>query len=71
MSERTPTSVLVHGAFADSASWSTVIERLHHHGTVAADAVPVVAADRELARLVIREEPHQILWFQRLRGGVE
>jgi pimeloyl-ACP methyl ester carboxylesterase len=34
MSEQTLTIVLVHGAFAESASWSTVIERLHHHGTV-------------------------------------
>jgi len=34
MSEQIPTIVLVHGAFAESASWSTVIEQLHHHGTV-------------------------------------
>src|SRR6266545_5001229 len=34
MSEQTPTIVLVHGAFAESASWNPVIERLHHHGTV-------------------------------------
>ena len=34
MSEQTPTIVLVHGAFAESASWNSVIERLHHHGTV-------------------------------------
>ncbi len=30
----TPTIALVHGAFAESASWNPVIERLHHHGTV-------------------------------------
>ena len=36
MSEQIPTIVLVHGAFAESASWSTVIEQLHHHGTVLA-----------------------------------
>lgn len=29
MTERNPTVVLVHGAFAESASWSGVIERLH------------------------------------------
>jgi pimeloyl-ACP methyl ester carboxylesterase len=34
MSEQTPTIVLVHGAFAESASWNPVIERLHHHHTV-------------------------------------
>ena len=33
MSDQTPTIVLVHGAFAESASWNPVIERLHHHGT--------------------------------------
>jgi pimeloyl-ACP methyl ester carboxylesterase len=27
-----PTIVLVHGAFADSSSWSTVIDRLQDHG---------------------------------------
>jgi pimeloyl-ACP methyl ester carboxylesterase len=36
MSEQIPTIVLVHGAFAESASWSTVIKQLHHHGTVLA-----------------------------------
>ncbi|HKY65193.1 MAG TPA: alpha/beta hydrolase [Acidimicrobiales bacterium] len=34
MSEQLPTVVLVHGAFAESASWNPVIERIHHHGTV-------------------------------------
>ena len=34
MSEKLPTLVLVHGAFAESASWNPVIERLRHHGTV-------------------------------------
>ena len=28
MSDQTPTVVLVHGAFAESASWNAVIERL-------------------------------------------
>jgi len=37
MSENTPTVVLVHGAFADGASWSGVIERLQAKG------VPVMA----------------------------
>ena len=34
MPEQIPTIVLVHGAFAESASWDTVIEQLHHHGPV-------------------------------------
>ncbi|WP_250004869.1 alpha/beta fold hydrolase [Actinoplanes sp. M2I2] len=40
-----PTIVLVHGAFAESASWSGVIERLH------ADGYPVVAAPNPLRSL--------------------
>jgi len=32
MSTDKPTIVLVHGAFAESASWNPVIERLFHHG---------------------------------------
>lgn len=31
MSTTAPTIVLVHGAFAESASWNPVIERLYHH----------------------------------------
>jgi pimeloyl-ACP methyl ester carboxylesterase len=33
MSTQKPTIALVHGAFAESASWNPVIERLYHHGT--------------------------------------
>ena len=33
MSTHAPTIVLVHGAFAESASWSPVIECLNHHDT--------------------------------------
>ena len=32
MSSQSPTIALVHGAFAESASWNPVIERLYHHG---------------------------------------
>jgi pimeloyl-ACP methyl ester carboxylesterase len=38
MSEQKPTVVLVHGAFAESASWNGVIERLHAAGVVAVAA---------------------------------
>ena len=40
-----PTIILVHGAFAESASWSSVIQRLH------ADGYPVVAAPNPLRSL--------------------
>ncbi|WP_078890564.1 alpha/beta fold hydrolase [Streptomyces maremycinicus] len=44
-SEKKPTVVLVHGAFADSNSWSGVIRRLRHEG------YPVVAAANPLRGL--------------------
>jgi len=34
MSTELPTIALVHGAFAESASWNPVIERLYHHDPV-------------------------------------
>ncbi|MDR6905111.1 pimeloyl-ACP methyl ester carboxylesterase [Agromyces sp. 3263] len=45
MSGQNPTVVLVHGAFAESASWNGVIERLH------AEGVTSVAAANPLRRL--------------------
>jgi pimeloyl-ACP methyl ester carboxylesterase len=45
MSEQKPTVVLVHGAFADSASWNGVIERLHARSL---DAVAVANPLRSL-----------------------
>ncbi|MGW2715594.1 alpha/beta hydrolase [Streptomyces argyrophyllae] len=41
----TPTVVLVHGAFADAASWSAVIEELQSHG------IPVIAPPNPLRGL--------------------
>ncbi|MDF2509655.1 MAG: alpha/beta hydrolase, partial [Microbacterium sp.] len=42
MSIEKPTIVLVHGAFAESASWNAVISRLQSHGvTVVAIANPL------------------------------
>lgn len=35
----TPTAVLVHGAFADAASWNGVVAELQDHG------IPVVAPE--------------------------
>jgi pimeloyl-ACP methyl ester carboxylesterase len=34
MSDQSPTILLVHGAFAESASWAPVIHELSHHGAV-------------------------------------
>lgn len=45
MSDQKPTIVLVHGAFAESASWNGVIERLHDH------AVPAIAVANPLRSL--------------------
>jgi pimeloyl-ACP methyl ester carboxylesterase len=47
MSTNEPTIVLVHGAFAESASWNPVIERLQHHDT------PLVAAHHRGFRDVV------------------
>jgi pimeloyl-ACP methyl ester carboxylesterase len=45
MSDQKPTVVLVHGAFAESASWNGVIERLY------ADGIPSVAVANPLRSL--------------------
>ncbi len=45
MSEQTPTIVLVHGAFAESASWNAVVAQLHARG------LDVVAAANPLRSL--------------------
>jgi pimeloyl-ACP methyl ester carboxylesterase len=56
MSDSTPTIVLVHGAFAESASWNGVVARLQDRGlTVVAAANPLrsVAGDGAYVRDVI------------------
>jgi pimeloyl-ACP methyl ester carboxylesterase len=56
MTEQYPTVVLVHGAFADSASWNGVIERLQQRGVAAiAAANPLrnLAGDASYLRDVI------------------
>ncbi|MFE0385066.1 esterase/lipase family protein [Streptomyces bungoensis] len=50
MSERKPTVVLVHGAFADSSSWNGVVEKLQSH------EYPVVAAGNPLRTLTTDAE---------------
>lgn len=52
MSERKPTVVLVHGAFAESASWSGVVERLQQHSVdVVAVANPLRSVPGDAAYL--------------------
>ncbi|MGM1063038.1 alpha/beta fold hydrolase [Saccharothrix sp. Mg75] len=46
MSDKTPTAILVHGAFADGSSWGPVIERLRARGV---DAIAVSNPLRGLA----------------------
>jgi alpha-beta hydrolase superfamily lysophospholipase len=50
MSDQTLTIVLVHGAFAESASWNPVIDRLQAHGLdVVAAANPLRSVDGDAA----------------------
>jgi pimeloyl-ACP methyl ester carboxylesterase len=50
MPDQTPTIVLVHGAFAESASWDPVVERLQAHDlTVVAAANPLRSVDGDAA----------------------
>ncbi len=49
---KTKNIVLVHGAFADGSSWSSVIQRLQKEGsTVTAPQFPLTTLDADLARL--------------------
>ncbi|RIV37732.1 alpha/beta fold hydrolase [Micromonospora radicis] len=56
MSDQQPTIVLVHGAFADSASWHGVIERLGdgYHVVAAANPLRSLAGDAAYLRDVLR-----------------
>lgn len=56
MTEQKPTIVLVHGAFAESASWNGVIARLQEHGVraiAAANPLRSLAGDAAYVRDVI------------------
>ena len=52
MSTQKPTILFVHGAFAESASWNPVIERLYHH-----DPVLVAAHNRPFRDVVAIANP--------------
>jgi pimeloyl-ACP methyl ester carboxylesterase len=67
-----PTSVLVHGAFADASSWSGVIERLQHQGfTVVAPANPLrgVIADAAYLASVVNQLDGPVLLVGHSYGG--
>jgi pimeloyl-ACP methyl ester carboxylesterase len=76
MSQSTPTSpltvVLVHGAFADSSSWSGVIERLHAKGAkviAAANPLRGLKSDSAYVAAIIDEVPGPVLAVGHSYGG--
>jgi alpha-beta hydrolase superfamily lysophospholipase len=67
-----PTIVLVHGAFADAASWNGVVEQLQQQGcAVVAPANPLrgIAADAAYVASVIAQIPGPVLAVQRRSQG--
>jgi pimeloyl-ACP methyl ester carboxylesterase len=73
MPEQAPTIVLVHGAFAESASWSTVIEELQSRGMeVIATASPLrsVAGDAAYVRDVLKAIGKPVVLVAHSYGGV-
>jgi len=73
MSDQTPTIVLVHGAFAESASWNAVIERLQARGlSVVATANPLrsVAGDAAYVRDVIAAVDGPVVLVGHSYGGI-
>lgn len=73
MNTQAPTVVLVHGAFAESASWNPVIERLHGHGVdavAAANPLRSVSGDAAYVRDVIRALDRPVLLVGHSYGGL-
>jgi pimeloyl-ACP methyl ester carboxylesterase len=73
MPEQTPTIVLVHGAFAESASWSAVIEELLSHGlevVAAANPLRGVAGDAAYVRDVISGIGKPVVLVAHSYGGI-
>ncbi|MET9564049.1 alpha/beta fold hydrolase [Streptomyces tauricus] len=70
--EAKPTVVLVHGAFADSSSWNSVITRLRHAGyPVAAPANPLrgVASDSDYLESYLKSVKGPIVLVGHSYGG--
>lgn len=73
MSEQTPTIVLVHGAFAESASWSAVVEQLQSRGlevVAAANPLRSVAGDAAYVRDVISGVGTPVVLVAHSYGGI-
>jgi pimeloyl-ACP methyl ester carboxylesterase len=73
MSEQSPTIVLVHGAFAESASWSAVIEQLQSRGLeviAAANPLRSVAGDAAYVRDVIDGIGKPVVLVAHSYGGI-
>ncbi|MCO1597046.1 alpha/beta hydrolase [Micromonospora sp. RHAY321] len=72
MSDSQPTIVLVHGAFAESASWNGVIERLGAAYNVVAAANPLrsVAGDASYVRDVMRGIGGPVILVGHSYGGM-
>jgi pimeloyl-ACP methyl ester carboxylesterase len=73
MSDQQPTVVLVHGAFAESASWNGVIERLHAEGvTSVAVANPLrsLSGDAAYVRDVIASIDGPVVLVGHSYGGL-
>ncbi|QDN94441.1 alpha/beta hydrolase [Streptomyces sp. S1D4-23] len=68
----TPTVVLIHGAFADASSWSSVVERLQRQGhRVLAPALPLrgLASDSAYIRSVLDSVTGPIVLVGHSYGG--
>jgi pimeloyl-ACP methyl ester carboxylesterase len=66
-----PTIVLVHGAFAESASWNPVIKRLPDHDVVAvANPLRSVAGDAAYVRDVIRSIGRPVVLVAHSYAGI-
>ncbi|GGN85387.1 alpha/beta hydrolase [Streptomyces albiflavescens] len=71
-SEKKPTVVLVHGAFADASSWNGVIKRLQHDGyPVVAPANPLrgLASDSDYIRSFLKSVQGPIVLVGHSYGG--
>ena len=67
-----PTIVLVHGAFADSASWNGVMERLRRNGySVIAAANPLrsLEGDARYVAALVKSVPGQVILVGHSYGG--
>lgn len=73
MSNQNPTVVLVHGAFAESASWNGVIERLHAEGVTsvaAANPLRSLAGDAAAVRDVVAAVDGPVVLVGHSYGGL-